>query len=76
MLKIEGLMIQEKLMPPKLANKVKKMNLILPDELVKRIDAWRGRQEGVPNASLAIRQLLEWALDAADAGDKPKKVRK
>jgi hypothetical protein len=70
------MIIQEKLMPPKLANKVKKMNLILPDELVKRIDAWRGRQEGVPNASLAIRQLLEWALDAADAGGKPKPKRK
>jgi hypothetical protein len=67
------MIVQEKLMPPKLANKVKKMNLILPDELVKRIDGWRGRQEGVPNASLAIRQLLEWALDAADAGGKPKK---
>jgi hypothetical protein len=67
------MIVQENLMPPKLANKVKKMNLILPDELVKRIDAWRGRQEGVPNASLAIRQLLEWALDAADAGGKPKR---
>jgi hypothetical protein len=67
------MIFQEKLMPPKLASKVKKMNLILPDELVKRIDAWRGRQEGVPNASLAIRQLLEWALDAADAGGKPKR---
>ena len=73
MLEIEGLMIPEKRMPPKLASKIKKMNLILPDELVKRIDAWRGRQEGVPNASQAIRELLEWALDAADAGIKPKK---
>ena len=67
------MIVQEKLMPPKLANKVKKMNLILPDELVKRIDAWRGRQEGVPNASLAIRQLLESALDAADVSGKPKR---
>jgi hypothetical protein len=65
-------MIQETGMPPKLANKIKKMNLILPDELVKRIDAWRGRQPGVPNASVAIRQLIEQSLDAADAADKPK----
>jgi hypothetical protein len=66
-------MIQEKTVPPKLASEIKKMNLILPAELAKRIDTWRGRQEGVPNASQAIRDLLEWALDAADAGGKPKK---
>jgi metal-responsive CopG/Arc/MetJ family transcriptional regulator len=64
-------------MPPKLASKVKKMNLILPDDLVRRIDAWRGHQPGVPNASKAIRDLLEWALDAKEAeGDKPKKAKK
>jgi hypothetical protein len=65
-------MILEKRMPPKLANKVKKMNLILPDDLVKRIDAWRGRQDGVPNASQAIRMLIERSLDADANGDKPK----
>lgn len=66
-------MIQDREMPPKLANTIKKLNLILPDELVKRINAWRGRQDAPPNVSQAIRELLELALDAADAGDKPKK---
>jgi Arc/MetJ-type ribon-helix-helix transcriptional regulator len=60
-------------MPPRLAAKTKKLNLILPDELVRRIDAWRGREAGVPNASQAIRVLLERALDAADEADRPKK---
>ena len=66
-------MIQDREMPPKLANTIKKLNLILPDELVKRINAWRGRQDAPPNVSQAIRELLELALDAADAGDKQKK---
>jgi Arc/MetJ-type ribon-helix-helix transcriptional regulator len=73
MLGIEVSMIQDREMPPKLANTIKKLNLILPDELVKRINAWRGRQDAPPNVSQAIRELLELALDAADAGDKPKK---
>ena len=73
MLGIEVSMIQDREMPPKLANTIKKLNLILPDELVKRINAWRGRQDAPPNVSQAIRELLELALDAADAGDKQKK---
>jgi hypothetical protein len=76
MLGIEVPMIQGREMPPKLANNIKKLNLILPDELVKRINAWRGRQDAPPNVSQAIRELLESALDAADAGDKPKPKRK
>jgi len=52
-------------MPPKLANEIKKSNLILPGELFKRIDAWRGRQPGVPNRSEAIRKLIETSLDVA-----------
>jgi hypothetical protein len=76
MLGIEVSMIQDREMPPKLANNIKKLNLILPDELVKRINAWRGRQEAPPNVSQAIRELLELALDAADADGKLHKPKK
>jgi hypothetical protein len=63
-------------MPPRLAAHIKKLNLVLPLELIRRIDAWRGRNETPPNVSQAIRLLLVEALDAAEAPPaKPKKPR-
>jgi hypothetical protein len=35
-------------------------------ELRRRIDRWRGRQDGIPPASEAARLLLEFALDTLD----------
>jgi hypothetical protein len=66
-------MILEKGMPPKLADEIKRLQLVFPQRLILRIDAWRARQPGVPNTSQAIRKLIEMALDADASGDKPKK---
>jgi hypothetical protein len=60
-------------MPPKLANKIKKVNLILPDELAQQIDDWRAHQPGVPNVSVAIRSLIEAGLKATSSKAKPRK---
>jgi hypothetical protein len=60
-------------MPGKLADKVKKFNLILPMKLVRRVNAYRGTyEEDMPSASQAMRDLIELGLDAVDAGWKPK----
>lgn len=69
-------MILEKGMPPKLDDDIKRLQLVVGQKLLLRIDAWRGRQPGVPNTSQAIRKLVEMALDAADAGDKLTKPRR
>ena len=70
-------MNQGRRMPPKLANKVKKLNLIVSDELAEKIDGWRIHQPGIPNVSAAIRQLIELGLKASSANvDKPKAAKK
>jgi metal-responsive CopG/Arc/MetJ family transcriptional regulator len=58
--------------PPKLANSVRKVNLITPADLLDRVDNWRRAQAGLPNRSEAIRKLIEMGLDAAGKG-KPSK---
>jgi hypothetical protein len=65
---------QRNAVPPKLDDDgIKRLQLVIGQKLLLRIDAWRGRQPGVPNVSQAIRLLIETALDAADAnGGKPK----
>ena len=35
-----------------------------PASLIERVDAWRGRQEGVPNRTEAIRRILDAWLNA------------
>ena len=37
--------------------------MILPPELIDRVDAWRYRQPGPPPRAAAIRWLVEQALD-------------
>jgi hypothetical protein len=59
-------------MPPKLADRTKKVNLILPDDLAKQIDDYRRHQEDMPNVSVAIRRLIEAGLKASPKS-KPKK---
>ena len=59
-------------MPAKIADHIKRKNIILPAELSDEIDQWRGRQPGVPNASEAMRRLMQTGLKA-DAGGKSKR---
>jgi len=67
-------MIPEKRMPPKLANEIKRLQLVAPAEWVAKVEAWRRHQpDPMPNTSEAIRRLVELGLKA-DAGDKPKKA--
>lgn len=55
-------------MPPKLdaAGESERLQLMAPKALLERINAWRRRQEDLPNLSEAVRRLVEAGLDAAD----------
>lgn len=66
------LMIPGRRMPPKLANSVRKVNLITPADLLERIDAYRRHHSGLPNRSEAIRELIEMGLQAAEKKPKAK----
>jgi len=59
-------------MPTKLAEKVRRIALIIPVDLIKRVDQWRARQPDVPNLSAAIRRLLEMGMASDAKGKKPK----
>ncbi len=64
---------QRNAVPPKLDDDgIKRLQLVIGQKLLLRIDAWRGRQPGVPNVSQAIRLLIEMSLDRESSGDKPK----
>jgi hypothetical protein len=52
-------------MPPRLAEKTKKVNLILPDDLAKQIDDFRRHEPDMPNVSVALRRLIEAGLKAS-----------
>jgi hypothetical protein len=39
-----------------------RVQIVISPSLVRRVDAWRGQQEDVPNRSKAIRLLLEHSL--------------
>jgi hypothetical protein len=43
-----------------------RLNMIVAVDWVKRIDAWRAKQPGLPSRSAAIRDLVTAALDAAE----------
>jgi hypothetical protein len=65
-------MILEKRMPPKLANEIKRLQLIAPAAWVAKVEAWRRHQpDPMPNTSEAIRQLVEIGLKA-ESQNKPK----
>jgi hypothetical protein len=65
------LMIPGHRMPPKLANSVRKVNLITPADLLERVDNWRRHRPDLPNRSEAIRTLIEMGLETAER-HKPK----
>ncbi len=60
-------------MPPKLANSVKKVNLIAPEDWLEMVDNWRKHQPGLPNRSVAIRKLVLMGLEAGERRDKKPK---
>ncbi len=65
-------MSPEKRMPPKLANEIKRLQLIAPAAWVAKVEAWRRHQpDPMPNTSEAIRQLVEIGLKA-ESQNKPK----
>jgi hypothetical protein len=65
-------MIPGKRMPPKLANKIKRLQLIVPDEWITKVEAWRRHQpDPMPNTSEAIRRLVEIGIKA-DSNGKPR----
>jgi metal-responsive CopG/Arc/MetJ family transcriptional regulator len=45
------------------ASKTPRIQLVISPSLVRKVDAWRGRQEDVPNRSKAIRLLIEHSLE-------------
>ena len=59
-------------MPTKLAEKVRRLALIVPVDLIKKVNAWRSREPDVPNLSAALRRLVEMGLEAAAKGRKPR----
>jgi hypothetical protein len=61
-------------MPPKLADKVRRVAIMAPFALITRINHWRQRQPDPPNLSESIRKLIEIGLDASEPkGRRPPK---
>jgi metal-responsive CopG/Arc/MetJ family transcriptional regulator len=59
-------------LPPRLSDTVKRVNLVIPGELLARLDAYRRDLPGLPNRSIALRQLIEQALEAVEKKPKGK----
>jgi hypothetical protein len=53
-------------LPPKLSAEVKRVNTIVPAELLDRVDDYRRLLPGLPNRSIAIRKLIELGLEAVE----------
>jgi hypothetical protein len=65
-LKEEQMILDQCGMPPKLAKETKRLNLVVDVEWVQKINAWRGREPGVPNLSESIRLLVDVGLEALE----------
>jgi hypothetical protein len=68
-------MISRPPLPPPLAPKVQKIALIVPSDLIDRVDDFRKHLPGLPNRSIALRQLIERGLASLDTEAKPGKKR-
>jgi len=44
------------------SEKTKRLNMVVPESLVKKIDGWRSEQPRVPNMSEAIRRLVDLGM--------------
>jgi hypothetical protein len=65
-------MIPGRPLPPKLAPDVKRVNLIVPAELLDRVDNFRRQLPGLPNRSIAVRKLMEIGLEVTEKKPKAK----
>lgn len=45
----------------------KRMALMVPVDLIKRMDRWRGAQSSIPSRSEAVRRLMDIALKTESA---------
>jgi hypothetical protein len=62
-------------MPPRLADKIKRLQLIVPEEWITQVEAWRRHQpDPMPSTSECIRRLVEMGLKANGDKPKPKKI--
>jgi metal-responsive CopG/Arc/MetJ family transcriptional regulator len=52
-------------MPKKLDDEVQRLHMVVPTALIEKVDAWRRREEDLPNLSEAIRRLIEMGLEGA-----------
>jgi metal-responsive CopG/Arc/MetJ family transcriptional regulator len=52
-------------MPKKLDDEVQRLHMVVPTTLIENVDAWRRREEDLPNLSEAIRRLIEMGLEGA-----------
>jgi metal-responsive CopG/Arc/MetJ family transcriptional regulator len=41
---------------------VTRLHMIVPTELIEKVNKWRAKQEGIPSRSAAIRELIELGL--------------
>lgn len=59
-------------MPAKLdpEGEPKRLNIVAPVSWVRKVDEWRRGQPDLPNASEAIRRLVEAGLEATKKGGK------
>lgn len=48
----------------------KRLNIVAPVSWVRKVDEWRRAQPDLPNASEAIRRLVEAGLEATKKGGK------
>lgn len=59
-------------MVAKLAAAVQRLHMMAPVDWLKRIDAWRRNQPGLPSRSEAVRRLVDIGLESEAKGDKKK----
>ena len=52
-------------MPKKLDDEIQRLHMVVPTALIEKVDAWRRREDDLPNLSEAIRRLVEMGLVSA-----------
>jgi metal-responsive CopG/Arc/MetJ family transcriptional regulator len=52
-------------MPKKLDDEIQRLHMVVPTALIEKVDAWRRREDDLPNLSEAIRRLVEMGLESA-----------
>ena len=57
-------------MPKKLDDEIQRLHMVVPTALIEKVDAWRRREDDLPNLSEAIRRLVEMGLEGAKKSGK------